>query len=244
MSLAQLLSLGHVDLPPRSRAARPSPDVVVSMTEEQLDIVRTFEEERQQEWAERRTLARAKARYEERKELEIASELAHAAVFDGELLERVQRKRLRGGRSGSSSCSGSGNSSGSSSSDSGSGSGSGSSSSSCCSASSGFAVSSPGSSALASSADTSGRPPASQSAPFRAHSHEVAAAEEWSHIGTMVQSSRSPPRLRELGQGAGRQPAQAEGCGEEAEGGCPPQDLTQLPPEQRDESRSPVCCEE
>mmetsp|Transcript_63971 Transcript_63971/g.177494 ORF Transcript_63971/g.177494 Transcript_63971/m.177494 type:complete len:235 (-) Transcript_63971:41-745(-) len=234
MSLAQLLSLGHVDLPPRSRAARPSPDVVVSMTEEQLDIVRTFEEERQQEWAERRTLARAKARYEERKELEIASELAHAAVFDGELLERVQRKRLRGGRSGSSSCSGSGNSSGSSSSDSGSGSGSGSSSSSCCSASSGFAVSSPGSSALASSADTSGRPPASQSAPFRAHSHEVAAAEE----------PGSPPRLRELGQGAGRQPAQAEGCGEEAEGGCPPQDLTQLPPEQRDESRSPVCCEE
>mmetsp|Transcript_89605 Transcript_89605/g.208717 ORF Transcript_89605/g.208717 Transcript_89605/m.208717 type:complete len:199 (-) Transcript_89605:25-621(-) len=107
MSLTQLLALGRVEEVRKPKAISSSTSPEVSMNEEQMQIARDFEEERQQEWAERRALAKAKARYEERKELEVASDLAHAVIFDAEVLEQVQRQALAKARGRGSSSSGS-----------------------------------------------------------------------------------------------------------------------------------------
>mmetsp|Transcript_110720 Transcript_110720/g.220137 ORF Transcript_110720/g.220137 Transcript_110720/m.220137 type:complete len:224 (+) Transcript_110720:62-733(+) len=113
MSLNQLLSLGRKDSPPKKWFTRPTlPDP--SLAEDQVELYRAFEEERQQEWAERRIWAQAMGRREEKKALEVASDLAHVVTFGQESFEEFQRqhnRRRRGDRSASSGSSASGSSS-------------------------------------------------------------------------------------------------------------------------------------
>ncbi|CAE8595357.1 unnamed protein product, partial [Polarella glacialis] len=90
MSLVQLLGrpgdrsvaralLARAEARERDTSSEPS-----VLCEEQADIARHFNDERSQEWEERRAYNRAKANADERKTLVVAADLAQAAVFEEE----------------------------------------------------------------------------------------------------------------------------------------------------------------
>eukprot|EP00747_Dinoflagellata_sp_TGD_P081433 gnl/TRDRNA2_/TRDRNA2_161297_c1_seq2.p1 gnl/TRDRNA2_/TRDRNA2_161297_c1~~gnl/TRDRNA2_/TRDRNA2_161297_c1_seq2.p1 ORF type:complete len:239 (-),score=43.33 gnl/TRDRNA2_/TRDRNA2_161297_c1_seq2:197-913(-) len=101
MSLTQLLSLGRP--PPKPVAALPERPWPVgagsadelSMAPEEVELAREFEQERQQEWAERRIINRALAEAAEHQAKTVASELAEVVVFDEEVLAKSRRRKLR-----------------------------------------------------------------------------------------------------------------------------------------------------
>jgi len=75
------------------------------MCQEQTAIARTFNDERFQEWEERMTYERKKAKVEERQQMTVAADIAQALVFADEapLLFRLQTVMGRASRSSSSS---------------------------------------------------------------------------------------------------------------------------------------------
>mmetsp|Transcript_152959 Transcript_152959/g.292949 ORF Transcript_152959/g.292949 Transcript_152959/m.292949 type:complete len:255 (+) Transcript_152959:2-766(+) len=118
MSLSSLLAMGRADAPARAAAAgcgctsgaalpvtRTQLEIArlhgeepggetQRMVQEQLEIARAFEMERQEEWEEHRAVLKARQAYEERRELEVAADLAAASVFEGQWEELVAQQDL------------------------------------------------------------------------------------------------------------------------------------------------------
>mmetsp|Transcript_46562 Transcript_46562/g.104358 ORF Transcript_46562/g.104358 Transcript_46562/m.104358 type:complete len:236 (-) Transcript_46562:22-729(-) len=89
-SLASILALGRVEKPRSSKSAPEIP--TPQMVEEQLEMVNTFTQLRQEEWQERRKVIEARARYDAERELMVASDLAQAVVFEGSELRLARRQ--------------------------------------------------------------------------------------------------------------------------------------------------------
>lgn len=115
MPLGQLLSLGRTGPPPSSalalrakasEAAAEASAASATMSTDQSDLVRTFEDERQAEWAERRAYNKAVAISEEKRTLVVAADIAQAVVFEdgghGAALLRAAEEAARHSQSSSS----------------------------------------------------------------------------------------------------------------------------------------------
>mmetsp|Transcript_69456 Transcript_69456/g.166502 ORF Transcript_69456/g.166502 Transcript_69456/m.166502 type:complete len:248 (+) Transcript_69456:74-817(+) len=95
-TLSSILALGRVEKAASSQHAPQMP--LPQMVEEQLEMVNTFTQLRQEEWEERRQVIQARAHYEAERELMVASDLAQAVVFEGRefiLARRQVRRRQR-----------------------------------------------------------------------------------------------------------------------------------------------------